>query len=68
MILIASRATRGVKILNRKQTRDELITLFKAQMHKLMERLNVRIYLYSVNPFMLINLLCRVNTFPGKLV
>ena len=29
MILITSRAMRGVKILNRKQTCDELITLFK---------------------------------------
>ena len=43
MIHIASRATRGVQIPNRKQTRVEIIMLFKAQMNKLKERLNVSI-------------------------
>jgi len=77
MILIASRATHGVNILNRKQTRDEIIALFKTQMHKLKERLNVSLltfFLHSVDtlPLYLIDAsrvwYARVATFPGKLV
>jgi hypothetical protein len=41
MIHIASRATRDVKIPNRKQTREEIISLFKTQMNNLKDRLNV---------------------------
>jgi hypothetical protein len=42
MIHIASRASRVVKIpTNGKQTRDEIIALFKTQMTKLKDRLNV---------------------------
>lgn len=51
MIRVASQATHGVAIPNRKQTRDEIISLFKAQMTKLKERLNVR------DPFLLISVL-----------
>jgi hypothetical protein len=43
MVHVASRATRGVQIPNRKQTRDEILSIFKTQMNKLKERLNVRI-------------------------
>ena len=41
MIYIASRATCGIKIPNKKQARDEIISLFKAQMNRLKQRLNV---------------------------
>jgi hypothetical protein len=43
LIHIASRATRTIDIMNRKQTRTEIILLFKAQMSKLKELLNVRV-------------------------
>jgi len=53
MIHIASRATRAINLPNRKQTRDEIISLFKAQMTKLKERLNVLVFdlpsLYELN-------------------
>ena len=42
---ISSRATRGVKIPNKKQAREEIVSLFKAQMNKLKQRLNVHICL-----------------------
>jgi hypothetical protein len=42
LIHIASRATRTINIMSRKQTRTEIISLFKVQMSKLKERLNVR--------------------------
>ncbi|KAI1792038.1 hypothetical protein LXA43DRAFT_888178, partial [Ganoderma leucocontextum] len=42
MIDIAARATEGVTIPNRKQTRKAIIDLFKANLTKLRERLNVR--------------------------
>ena len=41
MIDIAARATKGVKIPNRKQTRDEIINTFKRNLSKLRDRLNV---------------------------
>lgn len=41
MIDIAARATEGVKIPNRKQTRREIIDMFKRNMTKLRKRLNV---------------------------
>ena len=41
MIGIASRATTGVSVPNRKATRHEIMELFKLQMTKLKERLNV---------------------------
>jgi hypothetical protein len=39
---IAARATRGVKLLSRKQTRDEIMRMFREHMTGLKERLNVR--------------------------
>jgi hypothetical protein len=45
MMHITSRATRGINIPNKKQARDEIISLFKDQMNKLKQRLNVRICL-----------------------
>jgi hypothetical protein len=41
MIAIAAWATNGVIIPNRKATRAEIIQLFKDQLTKLKERLNV---------------------------
>ena len=41
MIHVASQATCGVKIPNKKQTCDEIIVLFKMQMTKLKDHLNV---------------------------
>jgi trans-aconitate methyltransferase len=41
MIAIASRAARGVAIPNRKQTRAQIIALFKKQMKALRKRLTV---------------------------
>lgn len=43
MIDIAARATDGVKIPNRKQTRREIINLFKKNMTRLRDKLNVSI-------------------------
>jgi hypothetical protein len=45
MMHIASRATRGITLLNRKQTRDRVVSLFKSQMNDLKRRLNVRFHL-----------------------
>jgi hypothetical protein len=69
MIHIASRATRAINIPNRKQTRAEIILLFKAQMSKLKDRLNVRVLgllgsmLYELNLIYLF----RVGALRGKL-
>src|SRR5437879_2187941 len=41
MVNIAARATRGVNLPSRKQTRNEIIRMFKEQMKALKERLNV---------------------------
>ena len=41
MANMAARATRGLKLLSRKQTRNEIIRMFKEQMKALKERLNV---------------------------
>jgi hypothetical protein len=41
MINIAARATDGVKIPGRKQTRQEIIDTFKTRLTKLRDRLNV---------------------------
>lgn len=41
MINIAARATRGIKLPSRKQTRNEILHMFKEQMKALKERLNV---------------------------
>ena len=46
MIDIAARATKGVKIPNRAQTRSEIIKLFKRNMTRLRERLNVSAIAY----------------------
>jgi hypothetical protein len=43
MINIAARAKDGVKILGRKQTRQEIIETFKARLIKLRNQLNVSI-------------------------
>ena len=42
MISIAARATRGIKLDSRKQTRNAIMKMFKEQMKGLKERLNVR--------------------------
>ena len=44
MIHIAARATNGVKIPDRHQTRQAIIETFKQQMTSLRDRLNVREY------------------------
>jgi len=44
MIDIAAQATRGVKLLSQKQTRQYIIRLFKEQMNALKERLNVCLF------------------------
>lgn len=41
MVNTAARATRGIKLPSRKQTRNEIIRIFKEQMKALKERLNV---------------------------
>ena len=45
MISVASCATKGAKIPNRKQSRDEIISTFKKQMTALKDRLNVSLCL-----------------------
>ncbi|KAF9031027.1 hypothetical protein BJ165DRAFT_1339297 [Panaeolus papilionaceus] len=42
MINLAARATKGVQLPSRKQTRAEILRMFKEQMTALSERLNVR--------------------------
>jgi hypothetical protein len=44
MIDTSARATKGVKTPNRKQTRLDIITLFRNQMKRLKDRLNVRLF------------------------
>ncbi|KAJ7730111.1 hypothetical protein DFH07DRAFT_756442, partial [Mycena maculata] len=46
MIDIAARATQGVNLPNREQTREAIIKLFHDQMTKLKIRLHVRILRY----------------------
>lgn len=41
MVNVAARATRGIKLPSRKQTRQEIMRMFKEQMKALKERLNV---------------------------
>jgi hypothetical protein len=51
---IAARAIRGVKLLSRKQTRKEIMRIFKEQMTGLRERLNVCTHLlfyHSITDF-----------------
>jgi len=45
MIEVASRATSGVKIPDRKVTRAEIIEMFKKQMRYLRARLNVGVFI-----------------------
>ena len=47
LIDVASRATNGVKIPNRRRTRDEIIRLFKDHLTKLKAELNVNLFLTS---------------------
>lgn len=42
MINIAARATRGIKLPDRKQTREAIVKEFKNQMKRLKDRLSVR--------------------------
>ncbi|KAH7902998.1 hypothetical protein BJ138DRAFT_1021270 [Hygrophoropsis aurantiaca] len=49
MIDVASRATNGVKIPNRKATRDEIMNMFKKQMTRLKDKLNVGLSFVSSN-------------------
>jgi hypothetical protein len=54
MMEIAARAIRGVKLLSRKQTRKEIMRIFKEQMTGLRERLNVCTHLlfyHSITDF-----------------
>jgi hypothetical protein len=52
MMHLASRSTRGISLLNKKQTRDSIVSLFKAQMKALKQRLNVRIILFLLSPYL----------------
>lgn len=49
MINVAARATSGVKIPNRKATRNEVVDLFKRQMTSLKAHLNVRLHLFCLH-------------------
>jgi len=49
MVNIAARATRGLKLPSRKQTRNEIKRLFKEQMMALKERLNVSSLSFSLS-------------------
>jgi hypothetical protein len=51
MVSIAARATRGIKLDSRKQTRNAIMKMFKEQMKGLKERLNVCFehYLVDIN-------------------
>ena len=49
MVSIAARATRGIKLDSRKQTRNAIMKTFKDQMTGLKERLNVRFEHYLVD-------------------
>jgi hypothetical protein len=42
MIYVAARSTKGVKIPDRRQTREAIINTFKQQLMALRNRLNVR--------------------------
>jgi hypothetical protein len=47
MIQLAARATHEIKILNRQQTRGEIMSSFMVQINGLRLRLNVRLNYYS---------------------
>ena len=49
MVLIAARATRGIKLDSQKQTRNAIMKTFKEQMKGLKEHLNVRFKHYLVD-------------------
>jgi len=49
MVSIAARATRGIKLESRKQTRKAIMQTFKEQMKGLKERLNVRFNHHIIN-------------------
>jgi len=51
MIHIAARATSGIKIPDRRGTREAIIDLLKQQMTALRNRLNVRILLLASTSF-----------------
>ena len=58
MIEVASRATNGVNIPNRKCTREEILDMFKNQMSRLKERLNVRqILLLTLSHYLQVQLI-----------
>lgn len=48
MVQIASRATREVKIINRHQTRAQIISLFREQINGLKARLNVSVFIIII--------------------
>jgi hypothetical protein len=51
MVHIASRATREVKIINRHQTRTQILTLFREQINGLKVRLNVCVFIIIIIEF-----------------
>jgi hypothetical protein len=57
MISIAARATRGIKLDSRKQTRKAIMQLFKEQMKGLKERLNVSFDHHIINPNLIRNVI-----------
>jgi hypothetical protein len=67
MTNIATRATDGVKIPGRKQTRQEIIDMFKARLTDLHNRLNVSIS-YSELSLVFYVAFPRVNMLKGWLV
>jgi hypothetical protein len=50
MIAVAARATRAIKLPSRKQTRKEIVRIFKEQMKALKERLIVRLVFFRFSP------------------
>jgi hypothetical protein len=58
MIEVASRATNGVNIPNRKCTREEILDMFKNQMSRLKEQLNVcQVLLLTLSHYLQVNLI-----------
>jgi hypothetical protein len=65
MVDVASRATNGVKVPDRRQTRQEILDLFKRQMAHLKEKLNVCIH--SLLWYILIDILVQSTTVSGDI-
>lgn len=67
MINTAARATRGINLPSRKQTRNEIIRMFKEQMKALKERLNVSSTSFVLMLSYLLLLHFRVRLFAVRL-